>query len=269
MSSRSTLRAGGLPHGVRLPGARAMRRAAAVTVVVALCASGASAAAAVASARPRVVPPVGRLYDDLSVAWWKYALAQPAAANPLVDETGANCATGQSGDVFFLVGVNGSGSATRDECVVPRHTALFFPLLNAFDVHVPGDGRDTPALILDEFLGFDFRAESLRASVDGIPIGDLDPATTPYGTCAAPLPGCAAPFSLDIPADSILPVGAGTYEPAVAAGYYLLLRPLGRGMHTITFGAAANFNGPVSQDITYHLRVGRPRPHDDAGGGRG
>ena len=94
MSSRSMLRAGGLPHRVRLPGARAMRRAAAVTVVVALCASGASAAAAVASARPRVVPPVGRLYDDLSVAWWKYALAQPAAANPLVDETGANCATG-------------------------------------------------------------------------------------------------------------------------------------------------------------------------------
>src|SRR3954452_10693952 len=48
MSSRSMLRAGGLPHGVRLPGVRAVHRAAVVTVVVALCASGASAAGALA-----------------------------------------------------------------------------------------------------------------------------------------------------------------------------------------------------------------------------
>ena len=270
MSSRSMLRAGGLPHRVRLPGARAVRRAAAVTVVVALCASGAFAAAAVASARPRVVPPVGRLYDGLSVAWWKYVLAQPAAANPLVDGTGANCTTGQSGDVFFLVGVNGSGSATRDECVVPRHTALFFPLLNAFDVHTPGDGLDTPALVLTDFLKLGFGATSMRASVDGIPVGDLDPATTPYGACAGPLAGCAGPFSLDIPADNFFKIPADTYEPAVAAGYYLLLRPLRRGTHTITFGGEGTFDGkPTSQDITYHLRVGRPRAHDDAGGGRG
>jgi hypothetical protein len=113
---------------------------------------------------------------------------------------------------------------------------------------------------LKDFLGFEFRADSLRASVDGIPIGDLDPATTPYGACAAPLAGCAAAFSLEFPADNLFGIDAGTYEPAVAAGYYLLLRPLRRGMHTITFGGEGNFNGATSQDITYHLRVGRPKP---------
>ena len=264
MSSRSIVRTGRLPYGGRFPWAAA-RRSAAVAALLALCLSAATATAAAASAGPRVSRPVGRLYDDLSVAWWKYVLAQPASTNPLVDETGANCANGQSGDVFFLVGVNGSGSATRDECVVPRRRFLFFPLLNAFDVHTPGDGLDTPELVLSDFLTFNFRADSLRASVDGVPVGDLDPATTPYGTCAAPLAGCAGPFSLDIPGDNFFGIDAGTYAPAVAAGYYLLLRPLRRGTHTITFGGEGNFGKeptPSSQDITYHLRVGRPR-HDD------
>ena len=191
MSSRSIVRTGRLPYGGRFPWAAA-RRSAAVAALLALCLSAATATAAAASAGPRVSRPVGRLYDDLSVAWWKYVLAQPASTNPLVDETGANCANGQSGDVFFLVGVNGSGSATRDECVVPRRRFLFFPLLNAFDVHTPGDGLDTPELVLSDFLTFNFRADSLRASVDGVPVGDLDPATTPYGTCAAqPASGAA------------------------------------------------------------------------------
>ena len=56
----------------------------------------------------------------------------------------------------------------------------------------------------------------------------------------------------------------------MAAGYYLLLRPLRRGTHTITFGGEGTFDGKAtSQDITYHLRVGSRRAHDDAGGGRG
>jgi hypothetical protein len=50
---------------------------------------------------------------------------------------------------------------------------------------------------------------------------------------------------------------AGTYAPAVADGYYLLLAPLRPGVHTIAFGGTGNFGGPTSQDITYHLRVVR------------
>jgi hypothetical protein len=238
----------------------AVPRALMLTLLVALSASGVTATAAVASAGPRVVPPVGRLYDDLSVAWWRYVLAQPKATNPLLDQTGAHCADAQPGGVFFLVGVSTSGAVTRDECVVPPRTRLFFPLANAFDVHTPGDGLDTPTAVLEDFLGFEFRADSLRASVDGIPVGDLDPASTPYGACAGPLPGCATTFSLDLPDDNLFGIAAGTYAPGVAAGYYLLLRPLRRGMHTIAFGSTGNFSGAKSQDITYHLRVGRPRP---------
>jgi hypothetical protein len=52
----------------------------AAVMVTAGVAAGGPAAAAPSS--PVVIPPGGGIYDDLSVAWWKYALEQPNATNP-------------------------------------------------------------------------------------------------------------------------------------------------------------------------------------------
>lgn len=230
----------------------------AVTVLVLLAALVLPASAAAGSRQPLIVPPGGKLYDRLSVAWWQYVLAQPAASNPLADETGAGCRTGQSGAVFFLVGTTG-GAATRDQCRAPAGRLLFFPLVNAFDVHVAPDGLDTPELVWKDFtetLGF--RVDSLHASVDGVPVRKLDPASSPYRGCAGPAslaPGCARPFALTFPADNQFGLPAGTYAPAVADGFYLLLAPLRPGLHTITFGGSGNLNGEFTTDTTYHLRV--------------
>ncbi len=164
---------------------------------------------------------------------------------------------GQSGPIFFLVGRFGNGEVTRDECTVRGHKFLFFPLLNAVDVHTPSDGLDTPELVWEDFLSFVFRADRLRASVDGVRIHNLNPLHHPLQRCAAPasVVGCARPFSLTLPEDNLFDIDAGTYAPAVADGFYLLLAPLKAGVHTIKFGGTGNFNGPTVQDITYHLRV--------------
>ena len=45
--------------------------------------------------------------------------------------------------VFFLAGTN-FRRGYPNSCIVSGQKALFFPLLNAFDVHVPSDGLDTP-----------------------------------------------------------------------------------------------------------------------------
>ena len=200
----------------------------------------------------------GRSYGAWSGAWWQYVLAQPTASNPLLDSTGAGCGSGQSGPVFFLTGAFGSGAVTRDDCIVGRGKALFFPLLNGFDVHVPGDGLDTAQQVWDDLhvtIGFGPFFE-LHATIDGVPVKGLDPATTPYRTCAGPVSGCAASFSVTFPEDNLFGVPAGTYAPAVADGFYLLLAPLSPGPHTVTFGGSGTFGGSAfSQDITYLLVV--------------
>jgi hypothetical protein len=61
-----------------------------------------------------------------------------------------------------------------------------------------------------------------------------------------------------LPDENLFEAPAGTYKPAVADGYYLLLLPLRPGVHTIAFGGTGNYRGaPTSEDITYHLRVVR------------
>ena len=243
-------------RGCRL--SRSLRPFMLAIVVVTLGLSTGTASATHKPADPVVIPPGGRTYDRLSVAWWKYALEQPNSSNPLLDPTGAGCRTAQAGPVFFLVGTAGTGQVVRDDCVVPLGKRLYFPLVNAFDVHVPGDGLDTPDLVwndLQNTLGF--RVDSMYATVDGKPVQDLDPDTSPYHACAGPILGCAPTFALDLDAQNLFGLPAGSYAPAAADGFYLLLPPVTPGSHTIEFGGTGNLGGPFSVDVVYHLRVGR------------
>ena len=89
-------------------------------------------ALAQASDHPEAVPlavnAFGNTYGEWSARWWQSALSIPADTNPLLDPTGAHCAEGQGGQVWFLAGTLGC-AATRS-CSVPGGKALFFPILN-------------------------------------------------------------------------------------------------------------------------------------------
>jgi hypothetical protein len=213
----------------------------------------------------------GLTYDEWSAVWWQYVLSKSVTNpnNQLLSATGKNCQADQpaSSPIFFLSG-NGGGSdpITRDECVVPAGKALFFPLINAFDVHVPGDGLDTPELVRQDLLSLWGPVTALHASVDG---QDVAVNLFDFGTCAGGDPDCSAAFSLQLPGTNIFvgspalsgrhgPPGlpGGTYSPAVAIGYYLMLAPLPAGPHTIKFGGEGSFGGaPSTQDITYNIVV--------------
>lgn len=217
---------------------------------------------------PVVIPQVADSYGHLSAVWWQHVFRIPAATNPLLDTTGARCADGQYGPVFFLMGTAGAGSAER-HCSVPKHKLLFFPLVNAFDLHVPCphvfcDTNFTPQGVWDELhnpppAGFGFRVDSLYARVDGVPIRNLDPASNRYRGCAGPIRACGPrSFSVRLPEDNLLtaftgePFAPGVYSPTVADGFYLLLAPLKPGHHVLEFGGTGSAG---AEDITYHLDV--------------
>jgi hypothetical protein len=64
------------------------------------------------------------------------------------------------------------------------------------------------------------------------------------------------PFALQQPTDNILGVPRGVHSPAADSGYYVLLRPLSRGQHTIHFvGNIGFFNPAFSLDVTYHITI--------------
>jgi hypothetical protein len=158
--------------------------------------------------------------------------------------------------VFFLVGASGSGVVTRDECTVPAGRVLFFPLVNFIDIHVPGDGLDTPELVRQDLLSLIGPITELHASVDGEAVADINPRTTPFRACAGGDPACASAFSVTLPGKNLFGIRAGVYAPAVADGFYLMLAPLSPGSHSVSFGGKGFFAGAkFFQQITYNLFV--------------
>jgi hypothetical protein len=211
----------------------------------------------------RVVDPAnaaaqtGKTYGQWSAAWWEYVFSFRNPTSPFADKTGARCGDDQSGPVFFLVGTfttsidpNGVvlASATRSGCTVPAGKLLFFPLFNneCSSVEPPPFGpfteRKDLAACNHQFLD---TVRDLQAEIDGVPVENLES----FRVCQTKLCFNSPIFSVVLPPKNILGVPAG---PAISMsdGFYLLLRPLPAGKHTIHFhgfGPAANF----AVDVTY------------------
>src|SRR5262245_29262748 len=71
----------------------------------------------------------GKTQEEWSREWWQWAGSFKWNASPVADQTGALCANGQRGEVWFLAGTYDTGRTIRT-CTVPRGKHLFFPLVN-------------------------------------------------------------------------------------------------------------------------------------------
>jgi hypothetical protein len=65
------------------------------------------------------------------------------------------------------------------------------------------------------------------------------------------------PFDVALPADNLLGCHAEVYSPAVDDGYYVAVRPLTPGNHTIQFHAEGKdpLGNDFIEDVTYNLTV--------------
>ncbi len=198
------------------------------------------------NANPTVFPPGSRPYgktiNQWTAAWWQYVMAFPAPTNPLADATGANCAAGQSGPVFFLVGTTG-GPAVRDDCVVPLGKSILFPIINVVAA-VPEDGA-TAADIINAATPYMSTTDKLEATVDGVELADLMEDyrfPSPIFSFDGADPGIFAPYY------------QGHRSIAFSDGWWVMLTPLKPGTHTIHFLGhltAVDF----TTEVTYHLTV--------------
>lgn len=197
-----------------------------------------SSAAAMANGGSLVPPdePIsGTSQEDWSRTWWQWAASFDQDESPVADRTGEFCGSRQSGPVWFLAGTYGTQRTIRT-CRVPKDKYLFFPLINYV---VTRGGRGT--LSCDDVKGTAARmtdgVSALVLEVDGVRHEGLEKHRMVVREC----------FDL----------GARTPErfriyPAAANGYYVMLKPLPPGRHTLNFGGAL----PSSlQAVTYTLIV--------------
>lgn len=205
---------------------------------------------------PRIAPidtkPAGQTYGRWAAEWWQWALGIPAAVNPVTDTTGEHCAQRQVDKVWFLAGSFSSDPVLRD-CEVPAGKSLFFPLINSLYGAFLNDPPETRTEEFVRAAGSCTEPAQISVWIDDFKV----PKPTRFFTGAS---GSQSPiFNVQLSPGNVAGVDETVapelvLSPSAEQGYYLFVRPLRPGTHTIRLIASGCLPG-VSQDITYHLTV--------------
>jgi hypothetical protein len=224
------------------------------------------------------------LIRTLGDQWWNWALSIDTSkvGNPFNDTTGALCDLGrQPGNLLFLVGTAGEFTNTTSgetqghtgdvricETPVPRGTNIFFPIFNT-ECSVletpcaplpacPNDSSEDVLRACAVDLVNHVDKDSLKLIIDGVPLKQLAQSfrvqSGPGGFQLTIVPN--NPF-ISGP-ESPLNVNETTTTTSVSDGYWVLLRALRPGPHTITFGANADFpefDSAFRTLVTYEIVV--------------
>jgi hypothetical protein len=175
--------------------------------------------------------PFGRSYSQWAPEFWKWVLGEGLA--PLLDDTGALCASGQSGSVWFLAG-SWIGNVTR-ACTIPADKAIFVPVQNNVYLGFPyPEVYDEAAVRADLAQTLDEQCTPI-AEIDGRTIGDMDQ----YRVQSPAFDADVGPNPFGVPDKT---------GPNVDDGWYLMLSPMAMGQHTVTFSSWGSM-------ITYNLTI--------------
>jgi hypothetical protein len=182
----------------------------------------------------------GESFGALTARWWQWAHA--AEFPPYLDPDGRVCTIGQGGPVWFLAGTNGTFEPTR-RCVVPSGKHVLLPVINMMHLN-PYDGprQRTCAELQAAAAVNNDGLRSAIVSIDGEAVADVAQYRVRSDGC----------FRID--------AGDATSPLAASDGYWLLLKPLPNGRHTIRVGANYGVRdsgyGLLRQNFEYVIDVG-------------
>lgn len=203
---------------------------------------------------PQVIPPnskpYGLTYAQWSAKWEQWLLSLPVAGNPQLGCPNPPNA-GQSGPVWFITPQFGAPASCAVN--VPIGKAIFVPLMAVFfdSLSFPPAPTADEQRDLAQFFANHIVQSSLFCEIDGVPMSNLARYRflSPQFSFTAPSPWIGG--------------DVGGQATATADGYYLILRPLTPGTHTIHFGGAIllsvaegdPFDADIGADMTYSLTV--------------
>jgi hypothetical protein len=203
---------------------------------------------------PKDAVPYGRSIERWSELLWSYIYAQPVDHNPFFDTTGADCAVGQEGPVWFLPAVPGSslGTEITRSCTIPQQRAVMLQLSSALNDYPCPDPTFQPApgqSLYDFLIGgisplFDGET-GFVITLDGVAIQD----PLSYRFTSQDL----LFFTGDLSMQAFDSCVTGKRQPAVSDGFYLMFKPLSPGEHTIVVNGHDMQGVPVT--LTENLTI--------------
>jgi hypothetical protein len=215
------------------------------------------------SSLPLIAPintsPAGQTYGHWAAEWWEWVIGVPATVNPNLDSTGENCAQRQVGEVWFLAGSFSPDPVVR-ACEIPAGKSLFFPLINNAYFAFLNDTPDTRTEQYVRATGSCSEPAQISVQIDNFNVPNPDRYFTGPSGSQSPI------FNIQLPpgnifGDDVTVIPELLLSPSAEQGYYLFLKPLSAGVHTIQWTASGCTLGG-QQDIKYRVTVlGSPEHH--------
>ena len=182
-------------------------------------------------------------YSKWTVRWWNWCLSQPICSHPVNDRkrTDRNASNNQIyPSVWFLAGTT-DGNAER-ECIVPAVRSILCPIIN-FEISTAEEPNlNTDEALLSRANGEIDKIENLNVIIDGTRLSNLKKFRVQSGV-----------FDVNLPQGNIWGVKPGKTR-AAADGYWIFLKPLPKGMHTLQFNGSC-LAGTINIGTNYHLEV--------------
>jgi hypothetical protein len=212
---------------------------------------------------PKIFP--ANKVAELGDRWWQWGFGlDTAVVNPFTELGQAGCDVGlqDNGRLLFLVGTTRNFTTYPDtgfpihECVVKKGTSILFPLLNVacnnLEVGTPffGANEQEQRICANNFINATI-LESLQLEIDGKSIDNLE-------QYRVDSPAGGFEFTAVENNPFATPVGDGT---GVSDAFWILLKDLKPGPHTISFSGAIDLNeippltGIFEAGATYNLFV--------------
>lgn len=178
---------------------------------------------------PKDSQPFGKSITSWAELNWQWIYEQPLEQNPFLGDA---CAASPDGPVWQLAPIanQGSGTYTRT-CTIPHGKAILLHVGSIADDwpcpdpgFAPKPGQSMYDFLVADALTFNM-VDRLDVKLDGRPI--FNPKRYIYTSeNLFALKGDPSESAFD-------PCITGNYQPAVVYGYFMMFRPLSRGMHTI------------------------------------
>ena len=201
---------------------------------------------------PPTAQPYGKSYTEWTVEWFLEFMAFDCDHNPWLHPE--YILFHESGPVYFMAGIK--PPATTVNVTVPHGKAILFPFTNYInDYPCPSEWNfePVPPQTLEEFLtegiiGWTNGVTSLSATVDGDPITDPES----YGFISSMFEFTGNLELLSCDPTFYDPCINGEVQQGVSGGYWLILKPLSKGTHTVHYHSDT---WGFVQDGTFYITV--------------
>lgn len=190
--------------------------------------------------------PHNTTFSVWAAKWHQWLISSPQQENPAADSSGTFCAIRQSEPVWFLAG--SLGDSVERTCEIPYGKDILIPVI----VSSCDDG-DFMQPVTPEFLTSCAKQDNnnvlkKEVLIDGtkIPDSEIHRVTT-------------SQFAIQYPPDNIFGA-APTKAHTVVDGFWVFLKPLNRGPHTISFNAVTPPNPATGAmgfvvDVKYNIKI--------------